>query len=378
MLEIKVEERTKGPNLLVVGVGGGGNNAVDRMIESKIDEVHFAAVNTDVAVLDNCKAERKLQIGTKLLKGYGAGADPSMGEAAAMEDEENIRELVLGNDMVIVTCGLGGGTGTGAAPIIAKCCKDEGILTLGVVTLPFSFEGTPRMIAAKAGLQALRNQVDTLLVIPNDKLVGMTDKMLLLDDAFQIADSILQYTIEGISNIVYNRGIVNIDFNDVKTTLKGKGVGHLSIGTAKDKEPMMEAVKRAVNSPLLTTSIEGAANILVNVSGKVDVFGLNEAVNYIRELAGEQVNIIWGTVKGKEAKDDTIVVTLIATGMPEEKPEEKPSKGVEAVMPPQVEIPQTVRRPFVPVGITTGTSTLKKPKQVELEIPAFLSKYKDE
>lgn len=375
MLEIKTNEKLNGPKILVIGVGGGGNNAVNRMIEAELKEIEFAVVNTDVAVLDNNKAERRIQIGAKLLKGYGAGADPAMGEAAALEDEERIKELIAGYDMVIVTCGMGGGTGTGAAPIIAKCCKDEGILTVGVVTLPFSFESGPRMTAAKAGTQALKAQVDTLLVIPNDKLIGLSEKPLMLEDAFLLADSVLKYAIEGISNIVYNRGTVNIDFNDVKTTLKNKGLGHLGVGSVSADGSVLEAVKKAVNSPLLTTSIEGAANILINIGGRVDIFSLNEAVGYIRELAGERVNIIWGTVTGESNAEDKIIVTLIATGMPEVQEEKLKSEKKGDYK--QIEIR---KMPPLNTPIQKGVSTMKvempqPKKQKEIYVPSFLSKY---
>lgn len=319
MLEIKVHKSTNGPKILVIGVGGGGNNAVDRMIDSNLGGVAFASVNTDLDVLENCKADVKLQIGTKLLRGYGAGANPELGEAAAVENEEDIKALIEGNDMVIITCGMGGGTGTGAAPFIAKCCKDMDILTVGVVTTPFTFENTPRMKAAEAGIEKLKEQVDTLLVIPNDKLIGLSDKPLTLSDAFVMADSVLKYTIDGISNIVFNRGVVNIDFNDVKTTLKNKGIGHLGVGQVDADGSIIEAVKQAVNSPLLDTKIEGAANLLINTSGRVNIVALNDAISYIRELAGEKVNIIWGTVSAENFDEDKIVVTLIATGMPQEK-----------------------------------------------------------
>ena len=279
MLEIRQEE--KGPNILVMGVGGGGNNAINRMISAELKGVNFAAVNTDIAVLNNSLAEQKLQIGAKLLNGYGAGANPERGEAAAMENEEDIINLIADRDMVIITCGMGGGTGTGAVPFIAKCCKQAGILTFAVVTIPFLFENKPRMVAAQGGINKLRENVDTLLVIPNEKLLSISEKSLTLCDAFELADSVLKDTIRGISNIVYNCG------------------------------------KQAVNCPLLETDIAGAENILINTSGQICLKDLDDALNYIRELAGEEVNIIWGTVSEEES--DKIVVSLFATGMPEKE-----------------------------------------------------------
>ena len=270
-------------------------------------------------MLNSCKSETRIQIGKKLTKGYGAGADPQIGETAAQENEEDIRGSIAGADMCIITCGRGGGTGTGAAPIIAKICKEAGILTVGVVTTPFSFENTPRITAAKNGVEKLKQNVDTLLVIPNDKLIGLSEKPLLLEDAFEFADSVQKYTIEGITNIVRNKGLVNLDFNDLRTTLLNKGVGHLGIGTVDVECSLLEAVKQAVNSPLLETSIEGAENLLINTSGKVNITSLNEAISYVRELAGSKVNIIWGTVTQDNYDEEKIVVTLIATGMSEEK-----------------------------------------------------------
>ena len=328
MLEILSDGVKSGPVIKVIGVGGGGNNAIDRMIEAGLVGVHYVAVNTDTQVLDSCQAETQIQIGKKITKGYGAGADPSIGETAAMESEEEIKQVVEGADMCIITCGMGGGTGTGAAPVIAKYCKDAGILTVAVVTTPFSFENTPRIVAAKNGVEKLKSAVDTLLVISNDKLIGLSDKALLLEDAFTVADSVLKYTIEGITNIVSNRGMVNIDFNDLRTTLLNKGVGHLGIGTVDMGEPIIEAVKQAINSPMLETSIEGAENLLINTSGKVNVMSLNDAISYVKEIAGSKVNIIWGTVTDKGHDEDKVVVTLIATGMAKEKkvPEAKKSE----------------------------------------------------
>lgn len=319
MLEIKSDDYFTSPKIMVIGVGGGGNNALDRMIESKLSKVEYMAVNTDVQVLDACKADLKVQIGTKLTRGYGAGANPEMGETAATESEEEIKAKLSGVDMCIITCGMGGGTGTGATPVIAKYCKDAGILTVAVVTMPFSFESMPRIVAAQNGVEKLKANVDTLLVIPNDKLIGLSEKALELQDAFQIADSVLKYTIEGITNIVHNKGIINLDFNDLRTTLSNKGIGHLGIGTIEKDRPLLEAVKLAVNSPLLETSIEGAENLLINTSGKVNILALNEAISYVRELAGNNVNIIWGTVTGEDYDENKVVVTLIATGMKEKR-----------------------------------------------------------
>ena len=249
--------------------------------------------------------------------------------------------------MVILTCGLGGGTGTGAIPAIAKICRSLQILTVAVVTLPFTFENTPRMICAKNGLEKLRETVDTLLVIPNDKLLEISEKTFYLEDAFKMADTILKYTIDGITNIIFNRGVVNLDFNDLKTTLKDKGNGHLGIGTVPSGTSILEAVKQAIHSPLLDTSIKGASNIILNSSGRINLLELNEAIAYVRELAGESVNIIWGTVTDNNQTEDEVVITLIATGMDEENLQKEPSKPTAAssetpvpkpVIPPQKEV----------------------------------------
>ena len=315
MIEIKEKCEKNEPKILIIGVGGGGNNAIDRMIKSSCDNVTYAAVNTDIAVLENCLAEKKIQIGSKLLKGYGAGANPSMGEEAAKENEDNIKELISDYNMIIITCGLGGGTGTGAIPIIANICKDTGILTIAVVTMPFSFEGKPRMKMAEIGLEKLKSQVDTLLVIPNDKLIGISDKPLMLDAAFEMADTILKYTIDGISNIIFNKGMVNIDFNDVKTIMTKKGIGHLGIGTVDSDGSLLDAAKKAIDSPLLDTTISGCTDLLINISGNASIDSINEAIEYITDIAGTDVNVIWGTVKSNDPAKDNIVVTLIATGM---------------------------------------------------------------
>lgn len=316
MINIEIDDMSYAPKILVMGIGGGGNNALDRMISSQLKGVCYAAVNTDAQVLNHCHAEILLQIGEKLTGGYGAGADPSVGEAAAIESEDDIKSVISGYNMVILTCGMGGGTGTGAIPVIAKCCRDAGVLVMAVVTMPFTFESGQRTTVAQAGVEKLKNYVDTLLVIPNDKLLTISERTLYLEDAFVMADSILKYTIEGITNIVYNQGTINIDFNDLKSTIANKGMGHLGIGTVASDGSILEAVKQAINSPLLETSIEGAENMLINTSGRINIIDLNEAISYVRDVVGSNVKIIWGTVTDKEQEDDKIVVTLIATGMP--------------------------------------------------------------
>lgn len=364
MLEIKCKNNGEVPKIMVIGVGGGGNNALDRMISSCTSPVEYVAVNTDIQVLNASKAGTKIQIGEKLTKGYGAGADPNIGEAATIESEDQINEVIKGADMCIITCGMGGGTGTGAAPVIAKCCKDAGILTVGIVTMPFSFENTPRISAAQSGLEKLKANVDTLLVIPNDKLVGLSEKPLLLEDAFEMADSVLKESIEGITNIVCNLGVVNLDFNDLSTTLKNKGIGHLGIGVVDSDASILEAVKQAVNSPLLDTYIEGAQNILINTSGKVNIVALNEAIGYVRELAGSAVNIIWGTVTQENYDADKIVVTLIATGMNEGK-----AVNVEKIFTASLISPSAVVKPETKVP---KLKPLIYKNEIGIDIPPFI------
>lgn len=364
-ITIKEVETSRDPKILVIGAGGGGNNAVNRMVASGVKGVDFAVVNTDKLVLDRSLTQKKLQIGEKLLKGFGAGADPEIGESAAMESEEEIRSLVDGCNMVIITCGMGGGTGTGAAPVIAKICKEISILTLGVVTLPFTFEGNQRMAVALQGVDRLKEWVDTLFIIPNDKLLSLSDKPLLVDTAFEMADSVLKNSIETIANIVYNGGTINIDYNDLNTTFSGKGKGHIGVGiVGADKAPL-DAVKMAVNSPLLDSTIEGAEVLLVNTCGRVDINSLNEAISYLTEITGKNTKVIWGTVHPDEIDEDKIMVTLIATGM------KTKSVPIPAQPSKQGTVKTFERREF-------PTVTIKRSVPVEeLKIPEFLKAYSE-
>lgn len=364
MLEIKGTETVQMPRICVLGIGGGGNNAVDRMIKAGLEHVEFINVNTDYHVLESSTAPCKLQIGKKLTGGFGAGADPAIGEASAKENEESILSAVAGANMVILTCGLGGGTGTGAIPVIAGICHNAGILTVAVVTTPFLFEGTVRQQLAASGLESLKKNVDTLLVIPNDKLLTMSEKALYLDDAFTMADSVLKYTIEGITNIIFNRGMINLDFNDVKTTLIGKGLAHLGIGTVAKDGSIIDAVKQAINSPLLDTDISSATNILLNTSGRINLIELNEAVSYVRQIINASVNIIWGTVTDASAAD-SIIVTLIATGL-----EEKTETGTISASGADT-VPASISSPdSSPSGSANDFSVI-----TPLEIPVFLKRY---
>ncbi|MCR5503598.1 MAG: cell division protein FtsZ [Lachnospiraceae bacterium] len=375
MLEAKiVNSQNNKPSICIVGIGGAGNNAVDRMIKNDNRNVKYIAINTDNQVLTECKAETTLQIGAKLTGGNGAGADPMIGEAAAEESKNDIKELLSDADMVILTCGLGGGTGTGAIPIIAKLCKEAGILTIAVVTLPFSFEGPSRVLSASDGLNNLLHAVDTLLVVPNDRLLEISDKDLDLEDAFLMADNVLKHTIEGVTNIIFNKGIVNIDFNDIRTTLKDKGIGHLGIGIANESKPLIEAVKDAIAAPLLTTDITNAKNILINTAGRVKMKEVNEAIQYVKDLAGPEVQIIWGTVTDEEkSTDNTSIVTLIATGL-----KEHPSKPIcvgskqSAITRPSVSIkPDPPKR----INIIQTAPARASVQAKELAVPEFLKNY---
>ena len=382
MLEVKETISNKHmPKVMVIGIGGGGNNAVTRMIDEASDNVTYAALNTDAMTLDKCPAKIRLQLGEKLTQGNGAGGDPAVGESSAKECEEEITELVKGVNMVILTCGMGGGTGTGAIPVVAQICRSLDILTVAVVTMPFSFESQPRVMAAQTGLKKLEQVVDTLLVIPNDKLLTITDKAFYLNEAFAMADSVLKYTIEGITNIIYNHGMINLDFNDLRSNLKDKGYGLLGIGIAKEDETIIDAVEKAISSPLLDTSITGASNILLNTSGNVDIIALNKAVSFIREQAGENVNIFWGTVTDDEASTD-IVVTVIATGMKQvaSKPEvsntvakEAPIDKAPPAFDPVIEVLERAKSAN-DVKLNPIPKVQPQPRPVQLQIPEFLLK----
>ncbi len=314
MLEIKSGNAEYAAKIIVVGVGGGGNNAVNRMIDEGIAGVEFIAINTDKQHLMSCKASTTMQIGEKLTKGLGAGANPEVGQAAAEENKEEITELVKGADMVFVTCGMGGGTGTGAAPVVAEISKNLGILTVGVVTKPFTFEARSRMNNALSGIEHLKEHVDTLIVIPNDKLLNIVDRRTSMEDALLKADEVLQQSVQGITDLINGRGTINLDFADVQTVMKDKGIAHIGIGVGSGDEKCLDAVKQAISSPLLETTIDGASHVIVNISGYVALEEASEAVTYIQELTGEDTNIIFGVVDGDE-NEDTVQITVIATGL---------------------------------------------------------------
>ena len=326
-------------NIKVVGVGGGGNNVVNRMVRTGTKGVDFIAVNTDKQALSLSGAGQKIQIGEKLTKGLGAGARPEVGEKAAEESSEEISQALKGADMVFVTCGMGGGTGTGAAPVVAKIAKDMGILTVGVVTKPFRFEAKRRMKQAENGIAELRNKVDSLVIIPNERLKLATDQKITMLNAFEIADDVLQQAVQSISDLINNTGFINLDFADVSAVMKDAGCAHMGVGRAAGKNKAEEAAKMAISSPLLETSINGAKGVLINVTGSMDI-GLEEvetAANLVQEAAHPDANIIFGAAFD-ESLEDEIRVTVIATGF-DQAPNSVPTAPSAAGERPAVQAP---------------------------------------
>ncbi|UXR77607.1 MULTISPECIES: cell division protein FtsZ [unclassified Staphylococcus] len=312
--------------LKVIGVGGGGNNAVNRMIDHGMNNVEFIAINTDGQALNLSRAESKIQIGEKLTRGLGAGANPEIGKKAAEESREQIEDAIQGADMVFVTAGMGGGTGTGAAPVVAKIAKEMGALTVGVVTRPFSFEGRKRQTQAAAGVESMKAAVDTLIVIPNDRLLDIVDKSTPMMEAFKEADNVLRQGVQGISDLIAVSGEVNLDFADVKTIMSNQGSALMGIGVSSGENRAVEAAKKAISSPLLETSIVGAQGVLMNITGgeSLSLFEAQEAADIVQDAADEDVNMIFGTVINPELQDE-IVVTVIATGF-EDKPSSQARK----------------------------------------------------
>ena len=315
----------------VIGVGGAGNNAVNRMIDTGIQGVDFIAVNTDKQTLKESRAKTKIQIGEKITRGLGAGANPDIGAQAAEESKSEIAEVLRGADMAFVTAGMGGGTGTGAAPIVAETAKEMGILTIGVVTKPFTFEGKKRLSQAERGIEALKGKVDTLVVIPNDKLLQIIDRKTSIIEAFKMADDVLRQGVQGISDLIAIPGLVNLDFADVKTIMLDQGMAHMGVGRASGENRAEDAAKEAIQSPLLETSIEGAKGVIINITGGSDL-GLHEvntAAELVQRSVDPEANIIFGTVTD-ESMEDEIQITVIATGF--EKVEPITSIGVDNIV----------------------------------------------
>ena len=314
MLEIMSNEAESSAKIIVIGVGGAGNNAVNRMVEEAIGGVEFVGVNTDKQALTLCKAPTVLQIGEKITKGLGAGAQPEVGQKAAEESIEEVKQLIEGADMEFVTCGMGGGTGTGAAPVIAAAAKEMGILTVGVVTKPFRFEAKTRMNNALSGIENLKKAVDTLIVIPNDKLLEIVDRRTTMPEALRKADEVLQQAVQGITDLINLPALINLDFADVQTVMTDKGIAHIGIGEARGDDKAMEAVQQAVASPLLETTIKGATHVIINISGDISLMDANDAASYVQELTGEDANIIFGAMYD-DSVADYARITVIATGL---------------------------------------------------------------
>ncbi|WP_408626611.1 cell division protein FtsZ [Alkalibacter mobilis] len=302
-------------SIKVIGVGGGGNNAVNRMIESGLKGVSFAVINTDNQALSLSLAQERIQIGEKTTAGLGAGANPEIGQKSAEESEDQLRESIKGTDLLFVTAGMGGGTGTGAAPIVAKVAKEMGVLTVGVVTKPFSFEGKVRMNNADLGIKLLSENVDALVTIPNDRLLQLADKTTSLRDAFKMADNVLLQGVRGISDLIAIPGLVSLDFADVKTIMKDTGLAHMGVGVATGENKAVEAAKQAIHSPLLETQIDGATGVLLNITGgsNLTLFEVDQAAEIAREAADPDANVIFGAAID-ESMEDEIKITVIATG----------------------------------------------------------------
>ena len=336
MLQFELNDETTA-QIKVIGVGGGGCNAVNRMIDAGMKGIQFMAINTDKQALSGSKAETKIQIGEKLTRGLGAGANPEVGQKAAEENIDDLQKFISGADMVFITAGMGGGTGTGAAPVIAKAAKDMGILTVGVVTKPFTFEGKKRRQHAELGIKFLKSYVDSLVVVPNDKLLQIADKNTTMVQAFSMADEVLKQGVQGISDLIADSGMINLDFADVKTVMSDRGIAHMGVGRGKGDDRVADAVKQAIESPLLETSINGAKAVLVNIMGGYDMgmLEVSEATSQIEEAADEDCILIFGS-SVKEELQDEIVITIIATGFEDKSIEItplSPGRGMNPVKP---------------------------------------------
>ncbi len=403
MLEFELDTN-KFAQIKVVGVGGAGNNAVNRMIDHGLKSVEFIAINTDKQALLRCNATTRIQIGEKLTKGLGAGALPEIGRKAAEESRDDVTRVLEGADLVFITAGMGGGTGTGAAPIVAEIAKDLGILTIGVVTRPFIFEGKQRMINAESGIAELKARVDSLVVIPNDRLLQVVGRGTTMQNAFFVADDVLRQGIQGITDLIAKPALINLDFADVRTIMEQQGLAHMGIGIASGENRAIDAMKQAIESPLLETSIVGARGIIVNFSGSSEMTlqETEEAANIIHESVDSEANIIFG-VDVDETLEDKVHITVIATGFDRDiskvidtplqqqpieqpkiiqpqvinipQPAEKPAMFVQAAEPPKA----TFVRPDQPVVPPKPKSTLADFDGEDLDVPSFLRKrpYKD-
>lgn len=374
----ELEEAKDNAKIKVIGLGGGGSNAINRMMEARFTGVEFIVANTDLQALRASPAPVKLQLGARLTMGLGAGADPEVGKNAALEDREQIKKLLDGADMVFVTAGLGGGTGTGSAPIVAATAKEMGILTVAVVTKPFAFEGRRRSQQAEAGLAELRGVVDTLIIIPNQRLLAVVDRGTPLVEAFKVADTVLLQAVQGISDLILVPGLINLDFADVRTIMAGMGMALMGAGVGKGEHRALDAAQKAIASPLLDeTSIDGARGILINFTGGSDLslHEVEEAARIVQEAAHEEAHIIFGAVIDPSLQDE-VRITVIATGFSERKEANQPSgKVVDMQRPPRPGAPATnVWRRRVPADIRAEADG---PTEEDLDVPAFLRRQAD-
>ncbi|MEH7180395.1 cell division protein FtsZ [Neobacillus vireti] len=360
----------------VIGVGGGGNNAVNRMIEDGVQGVEFIAVNTDAQALKLSKAEIKMQIGATLTRGLGAGANPEVGRNAVEESKKQIQEVLKGADMVFVTAGMGGGTGTGAAPAIAQISRELGALTIGVVTRPFGFEGRKRATNAAAGIDLMRQAVDTLIIVPNDRLLQIVDKKTPMIQAFREADNVLRQGVQGISDLIAVPGLINLDFADVKTIMSNQGTALMGIGLAKGKDRAVEAAKKAISSPLLETSIDGAQGVLMNITGgsNLSLYEVQEAADIVSSAADKELNMIFGSIINENYKDE-IMITVIATGFSEmDLSHKRPSTGPSRDVTAKPQLQGIARREHSVKEDVNHTNERPRQQQTEdaLDIPTFL------
>ena len=366
-VEVK-PEITPLASIKVMGVGGGGGNAINRMITAKVEGVDFISVNTDAQALYHSQASHRLNVGKGTTKGLGAGSVPDIGKKAAEESSEELKAAMEGADMVFITCGLGGGTGTGGAPVIADLAKEMGILTVGVVTKPFSFEGVRRMEVAMAGLEELRSKVDTLITIPNDRILSIIDKKTPLTDAFVVVDDILRQAIQGVADLITVHGMINVDFADVRAIMQNAGSSLMGIGYGSGENRAVDAARAAIESPLLELSIQGAQGILFNITGGNDLsmFEVDEAAKVITEAADSQANIIFGAVVNENYTGE-IKVTVIATGFSEEEQQRVQSASAAGTL------QKLGHAPTSTVKVSGVQPAAKKP-EVDLEVPAFMRK----
>ena len=351
-------------NIKVIGVGGGGNNAVERMIASRINGVEFIAVNTDIQVLNKSSATQQIAIGEKITKGFGAGANPDIGARAAEESLEEIKHMLAGADMVFITAGMGGGTGTGAAPVVARAAKDMNILTVAIVTKPFAFEGRRRMVQADKGISELRQYVDAIVVIPNERLKQVSDTRITLANAFEIADDVLRRGVQSISELISGDAYINLDFADVTSVMKDAGYAHMGVGTAKGKDKAENAARMAISSPLLETSIKGATGILINITASPDIQleDIDLASTMVSDEASPEANVIWGVAFDPNL-DDEMKITIIATGF-DKKPDDpyyKNQNVYETVAPAKPAAP-VYQSASAPVYSAAPVQTVNVPK----------------